>query len=199
MKVLVIARLGYTRVLMTHKLNMTGMTVLSASNSEDGLRMIEADNTIHAIITDLFPPGMDATQLFQRVYALGRRDDHGKIVMPEFFLMASSLQESCSPKEPELIKTAMTLGFKEVFRKPFNFTQINREMSEVRVNVLEKKAGMATQNAQAVSGGGASPAPALPEGARVLTDAEQKKMFDKLEKMKKEFTATIDQMMNEIR
>ena len=67
--ILVVEDVGGLRKLTKRMLESAGYTVLTAANGEEALRVLERDEPVHLILTDVVMPGMSAGTLAERVHA----------------------------------------------------------------------------------------------------------------------------------
>lgn len=107
--------------LLGHKLNDAGYHVLKAEDADEAIEMIKK-GSIHAVITDVFMPGMGGNVLAEAIKA-------DKTITNIPIIVMSSLPTD------QLIKEAKSIGAVEFFSKPID---MDRLLSVLFLNITER-------------------------------------------------------------
>ena len=119
MRILVVDDVGYTRHYHVRLLQKFGHDVTSAESGAKALLMLEADQSIEIVLTDLIMREMDGVDLFLNAQKLDRTSDAGVALPPKFILMTALRPGSGGQqRDVERLRNAKELGFSDVLFKP---------------------------------------------------------------------------------
>jgi CheY-like chemotaxis protein len=94
------------------------LAVVSLYSAEDALRILEGDDRVCALVTDLNMPRMDGLELIERVRAAGR---HARLPI----LVVSG---DTDPQTPERVRR---LGVDAFFPKPYSPSQVRQKLEQL--------------------------------------------------------------------
>jgi CheY-like chemotaxis protein len=99
-------------------LGIPGVTVRYAATGLDALRILDREDGINAIVTDLNMPRMDGYELIRRV-----RENRSHAGMPIIVVSADT-----DPRTPERIAD---LGVDAFFPKPYSPAEVRRKLEQI--------------------------------------------------------------------
>jgi CheY-like chemotaxis protein len=82
MKVLVVDDIGYSCHYYARLVEKIGFTATTASSGFEALQILQMDNEVHVVLTDLVMSGMDGIDLFQKAQLVERYSDSGTVSPP---------------------------------------------------------------------------------------------------------------------
>ncbi|MCA9003849.1 MAG: response regulator [Planctomycetaceae bacterium] len=168
MKVLIVDDIGYSCHYYARLVEKIGFTAITASSGYEAIKLLQTDNEIHVVLTDLVMSGMDGVDLFQQAQQVERYSDSGTVAAPQFILM-TAVRPDKNPEDKNLqrIKLAKELGFSRIMFKPLDQSELKQELNDMSLNVLHS-----TQNA--VSLDLYSPTQKVRQSVREIVQADNK-------------------------
>ncbi|QGQ24066.1 response regulator [Gimesia benthica] len=137
MKVLVVDDIGYSCHYYARLVEKIGFTAVMASSAFEAIKLLQSDNEIHVVLTDLVMSGMDGVDLFQKALQLERYSDHGVVPAPQFILMTAVRPENnAQDRNLQRIKLAKELGFSRIMFKPLDQDELKQELNDMSLNVI---------------------------------------------------------------
>ncbi|KAA0140937.1 MAG: hypothetical protein CME32_11245 [Gimesia sp.] len=137
MKVLVVDDIGYSCHYYARLVEKIGFTAVMASSGFEAIKLLQSDNEIHVVLTDLVMSGMDGVDLFQKALQLERYSDHGVVPAPQFILMTAVRPENnAQDRNLQRIKLAKELGFSRIMFKPLDQDELKQELNDMSLNVI---------------------------------------------------------------
>lgn len=137
MKVLVVDDIGYSCHYYARLVEKIGFTAVMASSGFEAIKLLQSDNEIHVVLTDLVMSGMDGVGLFQKALQLERYSDHGVVPAPQFILMTAVRPENnAQDRNLQRIKLAKELGFSRIMFKPLDQDELKQELNDMSLNVI---------------------------------------------------------------
>ncbi|QDT30415.1 Sensory/regulatory protein RpfC [Gimesia panareensis] len=137
MKVLVVDDIGYSCHYYARLVEKIGFTAVMASSGYEAIKLLQSDNEIHVVLTDLVMSGMDGVDLFQQAQQLERYSDHGIVAAPQFILMTAVRPENnAQDRNLQRIKLAKELGFSKIMFKPLDQDELKQELNDMSLNVI---------------------------------------------------------------
>lgn len=137
MKVLVVDDIGYSCHYYARLVEKIGFTAVMASSGFEAVKLLQSDNEIHVVLTDLVMSGMDGADLFQKALQLERYSDHGVVPAPQFILMTAVRPENnAQDRNLQRIKLAKELGFSRIMFKPLDQDELKQELNDMSLNVI---------------------------------------------------------------
>lgn len=137
MKVLVVDDIGYSCHYYARVVEKIGFDAVMASSGFEALQLLQSDNEIHVVLTDLVMSGMDGVDLFQQTQQLERYSDHGIVPAPQFILMTAVRPENnAQDRNLQRIKLAKELGFSRIMFKPLDQDELKQELTDMSLNVM---------------------------------------------------------------
>lgn len=137
MKVLVVDDIGYSCHYYARLVEKIGFTAVMASSGFEAVKLLQSDNEIHVVLTDLVMSGMDGVDLFQKALQLERYSDHGVVPAPQFILMTAVRPENnAQDRNLQRIKLAKELGFSRIMFKPLDQDELKQELNDMSLNVI---------------------------------------------------------------
>ena len=134
MKVLVVDDIGHYYARLVEKI---GFTAVMAASGFEAIKLLQSDNEIHVVLTDLVMSGMDGVDLFQKAQQLERYSDHGVVPAPQFILMTAVRPENnAQDRNLQRIKLAKELGFSRIMFKPLDQDELKQELNDMSLNVI---------------------------------------------------------------
>ncbi|WP_417379361.1 response regulator [Gimesia sp.] len=137
MKVLIVDDIGYSCHYYARLVEKMGFTAITASSGYEAIKLLQTDNEIHVVLTDLIMSGMDGVDLFQRAQQVERYSDSGAVAPPQFILM-TAVRPDKNPQDKNLqrIKLANELGFSKIMFKPLDQNELKQELNDMSLNVI---------------------------------------------------------------
>ncbi|WP_417395079.1 response regulator [Gimesia chilikensis] len=137
MKVLVVDDIGYSCHYYARLVEKIGFTAVMAASGFEAIKLLQSDNEIHVVLTDLVMSGMDGVDLFQKAQQLERYSDHGVVPAPQFILMTAVRPENnAQDRNLQRIKLAKELGFSRIMFKPLDQDELKQELNDMSLNVI---------------------------------------------------------------
>lgn len=137
MKLLVVDDIGYSCHYYARLVEKIGFTAVMASSAFEAIKLLQSDNEIHVVLTDLVMSGMDGVDLFQKALQLERYSDHGVVPAPQFILMTAVRPENnAQDRNLQRIKLAKELGFSRIMFKPLDQDELKQELNDMSLNVI---------------------------------------------------------------
>ena len=137
MKVLVVDDIGYSCHYYARLVEKIGFTAVMAASGFEAIKLLQSDNEIHVVLTDLVMSGMDGVDLFQKALLLERYSDHGVVPAPQFILMTAVRPENnAQDRNLQRIKLAKELGFSRIMFKPLDQDELKQELNDMSLNVI---------------------------------------------------------------
>ncbi|MFG0240887.1 MAG: response regulator [Gimesia chilikensis] len=137
MKVLVVDDIGYSCHYYARLVEKIGFTAVMAASGFEAIKLLQSDNEIHVVLTDLVMSGMDGVDLFQKALQLERYSDHGVVPAPQFILMTAVRPENnAQDRNLQRIKLAKELGFSRIMFKPLDQDELKQELNDMSLNVI---------------------------------------------------------------
>jgi len=137
MKVLVVDDIGYSCHYYARVVEKIGFTAVTAGSGFEALKLLQSDNEIHVVLTDLVMAGMDGVDLFQQALQLERYSDQGMVPAPQFILMTAVRPENnAQDRNLQRIKLASELGFSRIMFKPLDQDELKQELNDMSLNVI---------------------------------------------------------------
>ena len=129
MKVLIVDDIGYSCHYYARLVEKIGFTAITASSGYEAIKLLQTDNEIHVVLTDLVMSGMDGVDLFQQAQQVERYSDSGAVAPPQFILM-TAVRPDKNPQDKNLqrIKLANELGFSKIMFKPLDQNELKQEL-----------------------------------------------------------------------
>ncbi|GAB4151166.1 MAG: hypothetical protein Tsb009_26440 [Planctomycetaceae bacterium] len=125
LKVLVVDDVGFVRRTFQQMLKQNNIAVEVAESGKEAIQLLESNNTINVVITDLYMPFMNGIELFNTISKIERVNDVGRIPPPAFILSTESGNDTdIRNDKADLIQHAIDLGFVDVIRKPVSEEQL---------------------------------------------------------------------------
>ncbi|WP_339730198.1 response regulator [uncultured Gimesia sp.] len=141
MKVLVVDDIGYSCHYYARLVEKIGFTPTTASSGYEALQILQMDNEVHVVLTDLVMSGMDGIDLFQQAQLVERYSDSGTVPPPQFILMTAVRPEKNSQdRNVQRIKLASELGFSKIMFKPLDQNELKQELNDMSLNVIHSSA-----------------------------------------------------------
>ncbi len=114
MKALVVDDVAYSCIIVKKALEQAGIDVFSAASGADALTLLQQEDDIDVVITDLMMPGMDGIQFYERLKEEQEANaEQTSAPLPPFILLTAS-------PEPKLLRKAKQAGFADVMVKPLD-------------------------------------------------------------------------------
>ena len=137
MKVLIVDDIGYSCHYYARLVEKIGFTAITASSGYEAIKLLQTDNEIHVVLTDLVMSGMDGVDLFQQAQQVERYSDSGAVAPPQFILM-TAVRPDKNPQDKNLqrIKLANELGFSKIMFKPLDQNELKQELNDMSLNVI---------------------------------------------------------------
>ena len=137
MKVLVVDDIGYSCHYYARLVEKIGFIAVMAASGFEAIKLLQSDNEIHVVLTDLVMSGMDGVDLFQKALLLERYSDHGVVPAPQFILMTAVRPENnAQDRNLQRIKLAKELGFSRIMFKPLDQDELKQELNDMSLNVI---------------------------------------------------------------
>ncbi|WP_417386869.1 response regulator [Gimesia sp.] len=177
MKVLIVDDIGYSCHYYARLVEKIGFTAITASSGYEAIKLLQTDNEIHVVLTDLIMSGMDGVDLFQQAQQVERYSDSGAVAAPQFILM-TAVRPDKNPEDKNLqrIKLAQELGFSRIMFKPLDQGELKQELNDMSLNVLHS-----TQNAAPLDL--YSPTQKVRQSVREIVEADNKEAASELLKI----------------
>jgi CheY-like chemotaxis protein len=119
LKVLVVDDVGFVRRTFQQMLKNHGISVETAESGKEAVQILQRNQTIDVVITDLYMPGMNGVELFNAVTLIERVNDSGRVAPPKFILATESGTDTdVRDDKTDLIQHAKDIGFIDIVRKP---------------------------------------------------------------------------------
>jgi CheY-like chemotaxis protein len=99
-------------------MGIPGLSVLMASSAMEALRMLDSNDSVQAIVTDLNMPRMDGFELIRRV-----RSDRRLCGTPIIVVSADT-----DPSTPDRVAR---MGVSAFFSKPYSPAQVRRKLEQI--------------------------------------------------------------------
>lgn len=145
MKVLVVDDIGHSCHYYARLVEKIGFTAVMASSGYEATKLLQSDNEIHVVLTDLVMSGMDGVDLFQQAQQLERYSDYGIVPAPQFILMTAVRPENnAQDRNLQRIKLAKELGFSKIMFKPLDQDELKQELNDMSLNVIHSSNTEAT-------------------------------------------------------
>jgi len=121
MKVLVVDDVGYMRHLLQRLLEHNGFSAVTAPNGTSGLRALEHDTNIDAVVCDLLMPDIDGIEFFRRARVIERVTDEGNAPpVPIILITALRPNDNSRKSDVDRFRQASQMGFEEIMLKPID-------------------------------------------------------------------------------
>jgi len=134
MKVLVVDDAGFMRHILLRLLERHDHAVETASSGTEGLRILENDTNISAVVCDLLMPDMDGIEFFKRAQLIERFTDQGSIPPPPFILITALRPNNNTRKaDVERLRLATEIGFVEVMLKPVDQNRLIHLLRKIEI------------------------------------------------------------------
>ncbi len=121
MKVLVVDDVGYMRHLLQRLLEHNGFSAVTAPNGTSGLRALEHDTNIDAVVCDLLMPDIDGIEFFRLARTIERVTDEGNAPpIPIILITALRPNDNSRKSDVDRFRQASKMGFEEIMLKPID-------------------------------------------------------------------------------
>lgn len=137
MKVLVVDNAGFMRHILQRLLERHDYTVDTAASGRDGLRILEHETNIGAVVCDLLMPDMDGIEFFKRAKLIERFTDRGSIPPPPFILVTALRPDNNTRKaDVERLRQATEIGFLDVLLKPVDQNRLIHLLRKIEIDAV---------------------------------------------------------------
>ena len=144
MRILIVDDVGYVRHYFDRLLTQNGHIVWTAASGFQAIDILNQENGIQVVITDLLMPGMDGLDFFRAAQKLDRRDETGGTLPCPVFYLITALRPSTvtSHRETNMLQQALQLGFAEVLLKPIDNEHLLRHLANLERELLRNQPGV---------------------------------------------------------
>ena len=134
MKVLVVDDVGYMRHLLQRLLEQNGYSVVTAPNGTSGLKTLEHDTNIDAVVCDLLMPDIDGIEFFRQARMIERVTDEGNAPpIPIILITALRPNDNSRKSDVDRFRQAAEMGFEEIMLKPVDQTLLIHTLRKIEL------------------------------------------------------------------